>query len=354
MKITAVIMAGGKGERFWPKSRISRPKQFLSLTSDGETMIQKTVKRFLTIVEAEDIYISTNEMYRHLAEEQLPQIPKANILCEPAPRNTAPCIAFSAAVIGRKYDDAVMIVLPSDHLIGIEDIYINTLKKAVSIAEQENNLVTVGITPTYPETGYGYINFGKECGDAYEVERFVEKPNLETAEKYLASGKYLWNSGMFIWKISSIMSNIQKFMPEVYSGAVKIGEAFGTADFNEVLEREFTAMPSESVDFGIMEKADSIYTIPGSFGWDDVGSWLAVERINDTDANNNCIDGNVSVADIKNVTICGGKRLIAAVGVEDLIIVDTDDAVLVCSKNSTQDVKKIIADLRNRGESNLL
>ena len=354
MKITAVIMAGGKGERFWPKSRISRPKQFLSLTSDGETMIQKTVKRLLPIVEAEDIYISTNEMYRHLAEEQLPNIPKENILCEPAPRNTAPCIAFSAAVIGRKYDDAVMMVLPSDHLIGIEDIYINTLKKAVSVAESGNNLVTVGITPTYPETGYGYINFGRECGDAYEVERFVEKPDLETAEKYLASGKYLWNSGMFIWKISSIMSNIQKFMPEVYSGAVKIGEAFGTADFNEVLEREFTAMPSESVDFGIMEKADSIYTISGSFGWDDVGSWLAVERINDTDENNNCIDGNVSIADIKNVTICGGKRLIAAVGVEDLIIVDIDDAVLVCSKNSTQDVKKIIADLKDRGENNLL
>lgn len=354
MKITAVIMSGGKGERFWPKSRISRPKQFLSLTSDGETMIQKTVKRLLHIVEAEDIYISTNEMYRHLAEEQLPNIPKENILCEPAPRNTAPCIAFSAAVIGRKYDDAVMMVLPSDHLIGIEDIYINTLKKAVSVAESGNNLVTVGITPTYPETGYGYINFGKECGDAYEVERFVEKPDLETAEKYLASGKYLWNSGMFIWKISSIMNNIKRFMPEVYSGAVKIGQAFGSADFNDVLEREFTAMPSESVDFGIMEKAENIFTIPGSFGWDDVGSWLAVERINDTDENNNCIDGNTSVCDIKNVTICGRKRLIAAVGVEDLIIVDTDDALLVCSKNSTQDVKKIIADLKNRGENNLL
>lgn len=354
MKTTAVIMAGGKGERFWPKSRISRPKQFLSLTSDGETMIQKTVKRLLPLVNAEDIYIATNEMYRQLAEEQLPDIPKENILCEPAPRNTAPCIAFSAAVIGRKYEDAVMLVLPSDHLIGSEEIYINTLKKAVSVAENGNNLVTIGIMPTYAETGYGYINFGSESDGAYEVERFVEKPDMATAEKYLASGKYLWNSGMFVWKISSIMSNIQQFMPAVYNGAVRIGEAFGTPQFNEVLEKEFDTMPSESVDFGIMEKADNIYTIPGSFGWDDVGSWLAVERINDTDENNNYIEGNVCVSDIKNTTVCGGKRLIATVGVNNLIIVDTDDAVLICDKNSTQDVKKIISQLKEQSKNNLL
>ncbi len=354
MKTTAVIMAGGRGERFWPKSRVSRPKQFLSLTADGETMIQKTVKRLLPLVAEEDIYISTNEMYRHLAEEQLPNIPKENILCEPAPRNTAPCIAFAAAVINRKYEDAVMIVLPSDHLIGIEDIYVNTLKKAIATAESGNNLVTIGINPTYPETGYGYINFGSECNDAYNVERFVEKPDLPTAESYLASGKYLWNSGMFIWKISTIMGNIRRFMPEVYNGAVKIGEAYGAPEFNEVLEREFTAMPSESVDFGIMEKAENIFTVPGSFGWDDVGSWLAVERVNEVDENNNYIEGNVSFCDIKNTTVCGGKRLVAAVGVENVIIVDTDDAVLVCSKNSTQDVKKIIAQLKEQGKKDLI
>lgn len=354
MKTTAVIMAGGRGERFWPKSRTSRPKQFLSLTADGETMIQKTVKRLLPLVAEEDIYISTNETYRHLAEEQLPNIPKENILCEPAPRNTAPCIAFAAAVIGRKYDDAIMLVLPSDHLIGIEDIYVNTLKKAISTAENGNNLVTIGITPTYPETGYGYINFGSESKDAYTVERFVEKPDLPTAESYLASGKYLWNSGMFIWKISAIMDNIKKFMPDVYSGAIKIGEAYGTPQFSEVLEREFTAMPSESVDFGIMEKAENIFTVPGSFGWDDVGSWLAVERINEVDENNNYIEGNVIAENTHHTTICGGKRLVAAVGMENVIIVDTEDAVLVCSKNSTQDVKKIIARLKELNRNDLV
>lgn len=349
MKITAVIMAGGRGERFWPKSRNSRPKQFLSLTKDGETMIQKTIKRLSPIVAAEDIFIVTNAAYTGLVKEQLPDVPEENILAEPCARNTAPCIAFAAAVISRKYDDAVMLVLPSDHLIGMEDIYISTLKKAVDVSLEGKNLVTIGITPDYPETGYGYINFGEKCGEAYNVERFVEKPDLATAEKYLASGKYLWNSGMFVWKVSSIMANLREFMPDIYEGALRIGEAFGSDSFNETLVKEFTAFTSESVDFGIMEKADDIYTIPGSFGWDDVGNWLAVERINETDADGSYTEGNVISEGSKRITVCGGKRLVAAVGVEDIIIVDTDDAVLVCSKNSTQDVKKVIARLRENG-----
>lgn len=354
MKITAVIMAGGRGERFWPKSRNSCPKQFLSLTKDGETMIQKTVNRLLPLVEKEDIFIVTNESYIPLVNKQLPDIPNENILAEPCARNTAPCIALAAAVISKKYDDAVMLVLPSDHLIGYEDLYIGTLKKAVTAAMDGSNLVTIGITPTYPETGYGYINFGSEAGSAYEVERFVEKPDLKTAEGYLASGKYLWNSGMFVWKVSSIKSNLKAFMPDIYEGAEKIGEAYGTDKFSDVLCREFTAFRSESVDFGIMEKADNIYTIPGSFGWDDVGNWLAVERINETDEASNYIEGNVISINSKRSTICGGKRLIASVGVEDIIVVDTDDAVLICSKKNTQDVKKVIAQLKEQGRNELV
>ncbi|MGN0575294.1 MAG: mannose-1-phosphate guanylyltransferase [Ruminococcus sp.] len=358
MKTTAVIMAGGRGERFWPKSRNSRPKQFLSLTKDGETMIQKTVRRLLPLVEMEDIFIVTNSAYIGLVHDQLPDIPKENILAEPCARNTAPCIAFAAAVIGRKYEDAVMLVLPSDHLISYEELYVSTLKKAIAVGTAGKNLVTIGITPAYPETGYGYINFSSRTAegnyDAYEVARFVEKPDLPTAKEYLASGKYLWNSGMFVWKISSIMENFRELMPEVYSGAVKIGEAFGTDSFNDVLQREFSVFPSESIDFGIMEKAQNIYTIPGSFGWDDVGSWLAVERINDVDDDKNYIEGNVISVGSERTTICGGKRLIAAVGVEDIIIVDTDDAVLICSKNNTQDVKKVIAKLNEQGRTNLV
>ncbi len=358
MKTTAVIMAGGRGERFWPKSRNSRPKQFLSLTKDGETMIQKTVKRLLPLVEAEDIFIVTNSAYIGLVHDQLPDIPKENILAEPCARNTAPCIAFAAAVIGRKYDDAVMLVLPSDHLIGYEDLYAKTLKKAIDVSLEGKNLVTIGITPDYPETGYGYIKFGNETAsgnsDAYKVDRFVEKPDLPTAKEYLASGKYLWNSGMFVWKISSIMANLKEFMPAIYEGALKIGEAFGTENYTEVLSKEFYAFTSESIDFGIMEKADDIYTLPGSFGWDDVGNWLAVERINEVDADKNYIEGNVISIGSERATICGGKRLIAAVGVEDLIIVDTDDAVLICSKNNTQDVKKVIAQLNEQGRTSLV
>ncbi|MBP3380463.1 MAG: mannose-1-phosphate guanylyltransferase [Ruminococcus sp.] len=354
MKITAVIMAGGRGERFWPKSRNSRPKQFLSLTSDGKTMIQKTVERISSLVDAGDIYIVTNAAYKGFCREQLPDIPEENILAEPAPRNTAPCIALAAAVIGRKYDDAVMLVLPSDQLIRCRGIFINTLKKAVKAAENSDDLITIGITPSYPETGYGYICCGSEKGDVFEVEAFREKPDLPTAKKYLASGNYLWNSGMFIWRLATINASLKRLMPEIYEGAQRIGAAFGSPDSDEVLEREFTAFPSESVDFGIMEKSENICTIPGSFGWDDVGSWLSVERINDTDSDRNCISGDVITENVRRTTICGGKRLIAAVGVKDVIIVDTDDALLVCAKDSTQDVKQIIAKLRENGRDNLI
>lgn len=354
MKITAVIMAGGKGERFWPKSRESHPKQFLSLTDDGETMIQKTVKRISPVVQAEDVFIVTNSDYKNLVREQLPEIPEENILAEPCARNTAPCIAFAAAVIKQKYGNAVMLVLPSDHLIKYENIYTRTLCNAIVKATEDNNLVTIGITPTYPETGYGYINFGEESGNTYKVERFVEKPDLRTAKKYLSSGKYLWNSGMFVWQVSAIEERFREFMPEVFTGAEKIGKSFGTDSFEEILEREYNNFPSESIDFGIMEKSDNIYTINGSFGWDDVGSWLAVERINETDDNQNYIEGDVIAENCKRTTVCGGKRLVAAVGIEDIIIVDTDDAVLVCSKNTTQDVKKIIAHLKQNNRTEFI
>ena len=354
MKITAVIMAGGRGERFWPKSRNSCPKQFLSLTKDGETMIQKTVRRLSPIVEAEDIFVVTNSAYISLVREQLPDIPEENILAEPCARNTAPCIAFASAVISKKYGDAVMLVLPSDHLISYEKIYISTLRKAIGVAEEGRNLVTIGITPTYPETGYGYICFGEEAGNAFAVERFVEKPDLATAKSYLASGNYLWNSGMFVWKASSIMADLREFMPDIWEGAQRIGESFGTDSFEKVLNEEFSAFRSESIDFGIMEKADSIFTIPGSFGWDDVGSWLAIERINQTDDMKNFFDGDVVAVDSKRTTVCGGKRLIAAIGTRDIIIVDTDDVLLVCSKNNTQDVKKAIAQLKEQGRTELI
>lgn len=356
MKLTAVIMAGGKGERFWPASRTSRPKQFLSLTPDGETMIQKTVRRLKPLVRPEDMYIVTNAAYQELAAEQLPEIPEENLIFEPCPRNTAPCIGLAAGIIRKKYDDAVMLVLPSDHLIRSEDMYLDTLRKAALAAEDGTNLVTLGITPTYPETGYGYIRYIRGSGrnGVYSVEHFAEKPDPETARAYLRDGAYLWNSGMFIWKASSILCNLEQHMPELYAGLLPITQAYGTPEFDSVLEERFCTLPAESVDYGIMEKADHIRTIPGSFGWDDVGSWLALERINHTDANGNMLSGDVVSVNSRNCTVSGGERLIAVLGLQNLVIVDTPDALLVCNKNSTQDIKKVLAELKEQNREELL
>ncbi len=354
MKTTALIMAGGRGERFWPRSRKSLPKQFLSLTGDGRTMIQLTIERILPIVAMEDIFIATNRDYKALVKRQLPELPEENILCEPIGRNTAPCIGLGAVHIAHKYEDALMMVLPSDHLIKYNSMFVKVLKEACRIAEENMNLVTIGITPDYPETGYGYIKFNPSIckGQAFAVDRFVEKPSLEVAKEYLETEEYLWNSGMFVWKTSSILKNMELFMKDTYAGLQKIQAAIGTEEETQVLETEFAAFPSQSVDYGIMEKAESIYTIPGTFGWDDVGSWLAVERIRKTNELGNVVNGNVITINSKNCIIEGSKKLIAAVGLDDLIVVDSEDATLICEKRSAGDIKKVLENLKicNREE----
>ncbi len=354
MKKTALIMAGGRGERFWPKSRKSLPKQFLSLTEDGKTMIQLTIERIRPLVRMEDIFISTNRVYRELVLEQLPEILPENILCEPVGRNTAPCIGLAAVHMAKRYDDALMIVLPSDHLIKYNQMFLNVLKEGCGIAQKAANLVTIGITPDYPETGYGYIKFRPEesDGNAYAVERFVEKPDVETAKEYLETEEYLWNSGMFVWKVSTIMDNIRTALPDLYEGLVKIGETLGTEKQEMVLEKVFPEFESVSIDYGIMEKAQNIFILPGVFGWDDVGSWLAVDRIRKSNENGNVVSGNIITIHSKNNIIQGGKKLIAAVGLEGLIIVDTEDATLICEKGSAPDIKMVLENLKicNREE----
>lgn len=349
-------MAGGRGERFWPRSRKKLPKQFLSLTDDDRTMIQLTVDRILPLVDMEDIYIATNRDYKALVMEQLPGIPEGNILCEPVGRNTAPCIGLGAVHISKKYDDAVMMVLPSDSLIKNGDRYRELVEEACGIAEDGDNLVTMGIRPSYPETGYGYIKYRSEekRGSAYKVDRFVEKPSLETAKEYLESGDYLWNAGMFVWKVSTILSLFDRFLPDMKKGLEEIGAAVGTSEQEKVLQAVFPELESISIDYGIMEKAGSIYTIPGDFGWDDVGSWLAVERIRTVNEDNNVIGGNVVTIDTKDCIIEGSDRLIATVGLKDTVIVDTSDAILICNKQSTADIKKVLAALRDGGHDEVL
>jgi len=358
MKTVAVIMAGGKGERFWPVSRSNLPKQFLSLSDNGNTMIQLTVKRLLPLIPHDDIYVVTSKDYVGLAQQQLPEIPPENILAEPCARNTAPCVGYAAVAISQKHSDAVMLVLPSDHLIKFEELYIDTMSEAVNIANESGSLVTIGITPTYPETGYGYINFGKD-GDypkrgVYAVKRFVEKPDAETAKGYLTSGKYLWNSGMFAWKMSTILERFKALLPDIYRGLTQIRDAIGTEAYGQVLEDIYSSFKPVSIDYGIMEKTENIYTIPGNFGWDDVGSWLALGRINKTNEAGNIERGDVITIGTRDSIIWGGSKLVAAVGLSDIVIIDTHDAVLVCAKDATQDIKGVLEDLRTLNRSELI
>ncbi len=349
-------MAGGQGTRFWPRSRANYPKQFLSMTEDNKSLIQLTVERVLPLVAIEDIYISTNSNYVSIIKEQLPDIPEENILCEPVGRNTAPCIGLGSIAVANKYEDAVMYVLPSDHLIKYDELFRNVLLDATEIAEDGENLVTIGITPTYPETGYGYVKFiySSPFKRGYKVEQFAEKPDLETAKEYLNEGHYLWNSGMFVWKTSSILSAFNNIMPVLHSGLMEIKTALGTPSEDAIINRIFPDFPSISIDYGIMEKSSNIYTIPGNFGWDDVGSWNAMERTFTPDANDNIISGKILSIDTEHCIIQGDKKLIACVGLEDLVIVDTDDAMLICSKEHTSDIRKVIEKLKESGNTQLI
>ena len=345
-------MAGGRGERFWPKSRISMPKQFLSLTDDEKTMLQHAVERMLPVVEIGDIYIVTNTEYINLVAEQLPELPKENILAEPYGRNTAPCIALASAVISAKYKDAVMFVMPSDHIIKNIELFADTLLEAAEISEKDENLITIGITPSYAETGYGYIQFTRDksarFNNSYKVLKFVEKPDAYKAAVYIKDGRYLWNSGMFVWKLSTILNSFRNHLPDLITSIQTIRAAVGTDNFQNVICSEYEHIKPESIDYGIMEKADNIYTIPGSFGWDDVGGWLALERINQTDERGNFLLGNIIEEDTENSIVISKDKLVATVGVNNMVIVVTDDAVLVCNKDNTQDVKKIVAKLKEK------
>lgn len=351
MTITAVIMAGGKGERFWPKSRTNLPKQFLNI-SGNKSMIQQTIGRLEKLIDITQIFIVTNELYAELIHAQLPNLPMENIIIEPIGRNTAPCVGVASIIIEEKFPDSTMVVLPSDHIIENEEGFIKILETAVEVAQNNSNLVTLGIKPTYPETGYGYIESTKELEiinglEVHKVSNFVEKPNLETAENYLKSSNFFWNSGIFIWKVAVIRKYIELLMPDMHDILETMKSSFaGTVNRNEVIKSEFYKMPDQSIDYGIMEKVNNIYVIPCIFGWDDVGSWTALDRINEHDENGNVIKGNILNLDTKRCIIESNGKLIATLGVEDLIIVDTEDVTLICSKDKAQEVKVLLKELR--------
>ena len=354
MKNTALIMAGGKGERFWPKSRQKLPKQFLSLTGDNKTMLQLAVERINDNVLITDTFVVTNEKYKDLVKDQLPELPAENIICEPEGRNTAPCIGLGAAVISSRYpdDDPTVIVLPSDHMVKDVITFNDCIKKACETANKKRGIVTIGIRPGYPETGYGYIRYDRSAEEngVFKVSSFVEKPDRDTAKKYLESGEYLWNSGMFVWNLSTIKDSFRAFLPTTYDVLKNIKEHI-TSCCTEKIKELFKETESESVDYAIMEKADNIYIIPGDFGWDDVGSWPALSRINDTDQYGNFITGNVTTLDTSDCIIdSSSDRLVATLGARNLIIVDTDDVLLVTDKAHAADIKTLISELKNTND----
>lgn len=351
--LTAVILAGGRGERFWPLSRKGLPKQFINLLGEG-TMLQITVQRVRDLVDIDHVFVVTSAEYAPIVAEQLPELPKANILIEPEGRNTAPCIGLAAAVIEKLDPQAVMMVLPADHYINEVDKYVQVLKAATTMAAHEDALITIGIKPNRPETGYGYIQVAQPEGlyqerQAYRVEAFVEKPHYERAVEYLSSGQYLWNSGMFVWNVRAIRQAIQQFLPALDECIEALQAVYGTEQFDEVLQREYAKTEKTSIDFGVMENAQAIYVFPGDFGWDDVGAWPALNRLRPTDEHNNVVEGNVITQGTKDSIIIGGERLIAVVGVKDLVVVDTDDVLLLCDTQQAQVVKQALEQLKRRG-----
>ncbi|MBE2281810.1 MAG: mannose-1-phosphate guanylyltransferase [Ignavibacteriaceae bacterium] len=358
MKIFAIIMAGGVGSRFWPKSREKNPKQLLKMFGD-RTLIQQTVDRLKGIVDSNDIFIITNSSLTEKIAEQLPEIPGCNIIAEPFGRNTAPCIALGALIAKKISPDSVSIVLPADHLIKDEEIFRKTLTEAANYAYEKNGLVTIGIPPNRPETGYGYIQV-KECIkinediEFYGVETFAEKPNYATALRFLHSGDFLWNSGMFIWRNDVILDEIMINLPELYNEIIKLEPVLFTEKFESTLESVYSKVKSVSIDYGVMEKSNNVYLVKGKFIWNDVGSWDEVYRLSELDEKRNALDGNVFTETSHDCYVYSPDKFTALLGVDNLIVINTNDALLICRRDQSQEVKKVVEFLKMNKNSDLL
>lgn len=354
----AVIMAGGVGKRFWPWSRKKNPKQFLKLFGD-KTLIQSTVDRLRPILKDEDIFIITNEVQKNTIEELIPFLKTENIIAEPMGKNTAPCIGLAAVINSLKDPEAVQIVLPADHLILNDKKFREVLLNAAKVAENEECLVTIGITPTRPETGYGYIQFNESYYpdldfDVYEVKTFAEKPDVETAKRFLESGDFLWNSGIFIWKVKTILKEIEKSLPDLYEILMKIKKSIGTEKYPGVLNRLYKQIEGISIDYGVMEKSENVTVLKGDFGWSDIGGWEEFYRLEKKDKHNNVLIGENVIKDSSNNLIYSSGRLVACLGLNDMVVIDTGDVVMVCPRNKTQDIRKIVDCLSKKKKNEYL
>ncbi len=359
LKAVAVIMAGGSGTRFWPMSRSSLPKQFLPLAGSERSLIQVTAERVEPLVGSRGVMVVTADSQKELVLEHLPQ---ACVLIEPVPRNTSPCIGYAAVQVLRTLGDIPMLCLPADHVVSGQKEITEVYARGIRLALEQDVLVTIGIQPGHPETGYGYIRRGEpyvsDEGEAYQVRQFVEKPDAQTAVRYVESGEYFWNSGMFIWRPSVILKAIAQHLPALKVQLDKIGESLGQPDGYSLAAEAYGAIAPVSIDTGVLEKAKHVIMLPGNtFAWSDVGAWSSWAEVLRKDGRNsadNYTKGDVLLLDSRGCTIVGEKRLIAGVGLSDLVIIDTADALLICRADCSQDVKKIVDQLKAKGRKELV
>lgn len=358
----AVIMAGGIGTRFWPKGTAKIPKQFLKIANESETLIQQAYKRLEGLFYDSKIFVVTNIQYKNEVKKQLPKIPEDNIICEPIGRNTAPCIGLSCLFINQFEPKANVLVVAADHLIDNVDEFHRIVKSGLKFVNDNGGIVTLGINPTHPETGYGYIQYDIDnktevepensdnvTENIFKVKTFAEKPNLEMAKTFLASGDFLWNSGMFIFRTDTMIEEIKRFMPELDESLERLSKSILSNDFPKQLEDEYYKLKSISIDYGVMEKSNDVYIIRSDFGWNDVGAWDEVYNIKEKNADGNVTQGRTVTINTKNCLIINDQKIIATVGVEDLIIINTDNGLLVCKRGEAQSVKEVVDYLRRKG-----
>ena len=353
----AVIMAGGVGSRFWPMSKSSFPKQFLDILGTGETLIQQTFNRLQKICPAENILIVTNTNYKDLCLEQLPNLAESNILCEPAMRNTAPCVAYAAFKIQSMNENANMIIAASDHIILKEDEFVRVVNDCLEITVENDILLTLGITPSRPDTGYGYIQFTDEKitehKKARKVKTFTEKPDQELALNFLDSGDFLWNSGMFIWSAQSISLAYRKHLRDMYEVFDEGKEFYDTLEEKEFIDRVFPGCKNISIDYGIMEKSDNVYVYPADFGWSDLGTWGSLYTHLDLDENKNAIQGKeVMLYDCsENIVKFADNKLVVMQGLHGYIVVENEGTLLICKKEDEQQIKQFVTDVKAKGKT---
>lgn len=350
-----VIMAGGIGSRFWPMSRTGYPKQFLDILNTGKTLIQWTFERFASFIPKQNIYVVTSHEYASIVEAQLPEIPVENILGEPSRKNTAPCIAYISFKLLQKDPQASLIVAPADHIILDNTAFHKVCLEALTFVNKHNAFITLGIKPSHPNTGYGYIQYEQYAitDSVYKVKTFTEKPNLELAKTFVASGDFLWNAGIFVWQVNTIITAFEKYLPEMYEVFFAEKEKFNTPDEEKSLNEIYPLCTNISIDFGIMEKADNVYVIPSSFGWSDLGTWnSAYENLGKDISGNAIASDNVISIDATNCMVHAPKeKLLLLQGMDNYIIVDTPDVLMICKKDKEQEIKEYVAEVkRNKGE----